>query len=241
MRIALFMVTLCVTLAGCATGPTANSRDPRDPFEPFNRSIFGFNDAVDRAVLKPVATAYRDVTPSVVRKGVGNFFANLEDFWSLANNLLQLKGRAAADTAVRLSVNTFLGLGGLIDLGDEMGIDRHKEDFGKTLGHWGVPSGPYLVLPFLGNSTVRDAAALPVDFKGDMVSNLSHTPTRFSLKALNLIDFRASFLNASALIEGAALDKYTFTRDAHLQTRQNAIDIGNSPDEDDAPIKPPAK
>ena len=138
MRIALFMVALCLTLAGCATGPTAN---PRDPFEPFNRSIFGFNDAVDRTVLKPVAIAYRDITPGVVRKGVGNFFANLEDFWSLANNLLQLKGRAAADTAVRLSVNTFLGLGGLIDLGDEMGIDRHKEDFGKPWGTGVCPAG----------------------------------------------------------------------------------------------------
>lgn len=237
MRIVLMTSALCLTLAGCATGPNAN---PRDPLEPYNRAVFGFNDAVDRTILKPVATAYRDVTPSVVRRGVGNFFANLEDFWSLANNLLQLKGRAAADTAVRLSVNTFLGLGGLIDLGDEMGIDRHKEDFGKTLGHWGVPGGPYLVLPLLGNFTIRDAAALPVDFKGDMVSNLSHKPSRYSLKALNLIDSRASFLNASALIEGAALDKYTFTRDAYLQSRQNAIDVGNSPDED-TPAQPPAK
>ena len=230
-------MALCLTLVGCATGPTAN---PRDPFEPFNRSIFGFNDAVDRTVLKPVATAYRNVTPGVVRTGVGNFFSNLEDFWSLANSLLQLKGRAAADTAVRLSVNTFLGLAGVIDLAGEMGIDRHKEDFGQTLGYWGVPGGPYLVLPLLGNFTLRDAAALPVDFKGDMVSNLSHQRSRYSLKALNLIDFRAAFLNASSLIEGAALDKYTFTRDAYLQSRRSAIYDGNAPDED-APAKPPAQ
>ena len=237
MRIVLFVMALCLTLVGCATGPTAN---PRDPFEPFNRSIFGFNDAVDRTVLKPVATAYRNVTPGVVRTGVGNFFSNLEDFWSLANSLLQLKGRAAADTAVRLSVNTFLGLAGVIDLAGEMGIDRHKEDFGQTLGYWGVPGGPYLVLPLLGNFTLRDAAALPVDFKGDMVSNLSHQRSRYSLKALNLIDFRAAFLNASSLIEGAALDKYTFTRDAYLQSRRSAIYDGNAPDED-APAKPPAQ
>jgi phospholipid-binding lipoprotein MlaA len=237
MRIASLVAAFCLTLAGCATGPNAN---PRDPLEPYNRAVFGFNDAVDRTVLKPVATAYRDLTPSVVRKGVGNFFSNLEDFWSLANSLLQLKGKAAADTAVRLSVNTFLGLGGLIDLGDEMGIDRHKEDFGKTLGYWGVPGGPYVVLPLLGNFTLRDASALPVDFKGDMVSNLSHTQTRYSLKALNLIDSRAAFLNASSLIDGAALDKYTFTRDAYLQARRNAIYDGNPPDED-APAKPPAK
>ena len=237
MRIVLFVMALCLTLVGCATGPTAN---PRDPLEPYNRAVFGFNDAVDRTVLKPVATAYRNVTPGVVRAGVGNFFSNLEDFWSLANSLMQLKGRAAADTAVRLSVNTFLGLAGVIDLAGEMGIDRHKEDFGQTLGYWGVPGGPYLVLPLLGNFTLRDAAALPVDFKGDMVSNLSHQRSRYSLKALNLIDFRAAFLNASSLIEGAALDKYTFTRDAYLQSRRSAIYDGNAPDED-APAKPLAK
>ena len=237
MRIVLFVMALCLTLVGCATGPTAN---PRDPLEPYNRAVFGFNDAVDRTVLKPVATAYRNVTPGVVRAGVGNFFSNLEDFWSLANSLMQLKGRAAADTAVRLSVNTFLGLAGVIDLAGEMGIDRHKEDFGQTLGYWGVPGGPYLVLPLLGNFTLRDAAALPVDFKGDMVSNLSHKRSRYSLKALNLIDSRAAFLNASSLIEGAALDKYTFTRDAYLQSRRSAIYDGNAPDED-APAKPPAQ
>ncbi len=237
MRIAVVAAILSLTLAGCATGPNAN---PRDPLEPYNRTVFGFNDAVDRTVLKPIATAYRSVTPGVVRTGVGNFFSNLEDFWSLANSVMQLKGQAVVDTAVRLSVNTFLGLAGVIDLAEEMGIERHKEDFGQTLGHWGVPGGPYVVLPFLGNFTLRDASALPVDFKGDMVSNLSHKRSRYSLKALNLIDARAEFLNASSLIEGAALDKYTFTRDAYLQSRRNAIYDGNPPDED-AQAKPPAK
>ena len=240
MRIAFLagiLALLGVTLSGCATGPNAN---PRDPLEPYNRAVFGFNDAVDRAVLKPVATAYRTVTPSVVRTGVGNFFSNLEDFWSLANSVLQLNGRAAVDTAMRLSVNTFLGLGGVIDIAGEAGIERHKEDFGQTLGRWGVPSGPYLVLPLLGNSTVRDAAALPVDFKGDIVTNLSDKKTRYSLKALNLVNSRAEFLNASALIDGAALDKYTFVRDAFLQARRNSIYDGNPPEED-LDAKPPAK
>lgn len=237
MKMLVLAGALSLTLSGCATGPAAN---PRDPLEPFNRSIFGFNDAVDRVVLKPVATAYRNVTPGPVRTGVGNLFANLEDFWSLANSVLQLKVRAAADTAMRVSVNTFLGLAGWIDLAGEMGIERHKEDFGQTLGYWGVAAGPYVVLPLLGNFTLRDAVALPVDFKGDMVSNLRHTPSRLALKAVNLIDSRAAFLNASALIEGAALDKYTFTRDAYLQARRNAIYDGNPPDED-APDKTPAK
>ncbi len=237
MRIAVVAAILSLTLAGCATGPNAN---PRDPLEPYNRTVFGFNDAVDRTVLKPIATAYRNVTPGVVRTGVGNFFSNLEDFWSLANSVMQLKGQAVVDTAVRLSVNTFLGLAGVIDLAEEMGIERHKEDFGQTLGHWGVPGGPYVVLPFLGNFTLRDASALPVDFKGDMVSNLSHKRSRYSLKALNLVDTRAEFLNASSLIEGAALDKYTFTRDAYLQARRSLIYDGNPPDED-AEAKPPAK
>lgn len=231
------LALLSVTLGGCATGPNAN---PRDPLEPYNRAVFGFNDAVDRTVLKPVATAYRTVTPSVVRTGVGNFFSNLEDFWSLANSVMQLNGRAAVDTVMRLSVNTFLGLGGVIDLAGEAGIERHKEDFGQTLGRWGVPAGPYVVLPLLGNFTLRDASALPVDFKGDMVSNLSHKRSRYSLKALNLVNSRAEFLNASALIDGAALDKYSFTRDAFLQARRNSIYDGNPPDEDPE-AKPPAK
>ena len=239
--LASLMVVLCLTIAGCASGPTAN---PRDPFESFNRSVFGFNDAVDRAVLKPVAIAYRQITPEPVRAGVGNFFANLEDFWSLANSVLQLKGRAAVDSVLRVSVNTFLGLGGVIDLAGAMGIERHPEDFGQTLGRWGVAAGPYVVLPLLGNFTLRDAAALPVDFKGDMVTNLSHRPTRLSLKAVNLIDSRAEFLNASSVLDAAALDKYTFTRDAHLQRRRSAVYDGNPPDEDadaDADAKPPAK
>ena len=237
MRIAVLVGILSLTLAGCATGPNAN---PRDPLEPYNRAVFGFNDAVDRTVLKPVATVYKNVTPGLVRTGVGNFFSNLEDVWSIANSVMQLKGQAAAETAVRFGVNTFLGLGGVLDIADEMGIERHKENFGKTLGYWGVPGGPYVVLPLLGNFTLRDAAALPVDFKGDVVSNLGHKPTLYSLKALNLIDTRAKFLNASALIDGAALDKYTFTRDAYLQSRRNAIYDGNPPDED-ATAKPPAK
>jgi len=204
-------------LGGCATGPNAN---PADPFEPYNRGMTTFNDNVDKAVLKPVATLYRDVTPQPVRTGAGNFFANLGDAWSFVNNLLQLRGREAYDSMVRLSVNSVLGLGGLLDIASEMGVERHRQDFGLTLGHWGVPTGPYLVLPLLGPSTVRDTAALSADlFVGDVVTYVSDVPWRNSLYVLRFVDKRASLLSATSVLEAAALDPYSFTRDAYLQLR----------------------
>ena len=149
-----------VLLTGCAT--VANP-DPRDPLESYNRSMTNFNEQVDAMVLKPVATAYKEVMPGPVRTGVSNFFANLGDVWSFVNNVLQLRGEAAASSFMRVNVNTFMGLGGLLDIASELGIDRYKQDFGLTLGRWGVGTGPYLVLPILGPSTVRDTFALPVD------------------------------------------------------------------------------
>lgn len=160
-------------LAGCATGPDAN---PRDPLEPYNRTVTDFNDGVDRAVLKPVATAYREVMPSPVRTGVSNFFANLGDIWSFVNNVLQFRGSEAMDSLVRFNVNTVFGLGGVLDIASEMGIPRRKTDFGLTLGRWGVPTGPYLVLPLLGPSTVRDTVALPVDVQGNPLRDLTWCP-----------------------------------------------------------------
>ncbi|MDO9197805.1 MAG: VacJ family lipoprotein [Rhodoferax sp.] len=216
-------------LGGCATGPNAN---PRDPLEPFNRGVYRFNDALDKAVLKPVATAYRDVLPGPVRRGVGNFFGNLEDAWSFVNNALQLKGQAAAESLVRFGVNTFLGLGGILDVASEMNIDKHTKDFGHTLGYWGVAPGPYLVLPLLGPSTLRDTVALPVDMMGDIVSNIEHVPTRNTAKAVRVVDNRAGLLRVTGLLEEAALDKYSFTRDAFLQSRRSSIFDGNPPDEE---------
>lgn len=222
-----------VLLTGCATGPTAN---PRDPLEPFNRGVYQFNDAVDRAVIKPAATAYRDVLPSPVRTGVNNFFSNLQDAWSAVNSALQLKGEAAGSSLARFGVNTFLGLGGVLDIASEMRIERHSEDFGQTLGHWGVGAGPYLVLPLLGPSTVRDTAALPVDAQGNLVASINDVATRNSATALNLLDRRAGLLEATKLLDQVALDPYTFTRDAHLQRRRNSVYDGNPPDEDE-PVK----
>jgi phospholipid-binding lipoprotein MlaA len=218
-----------LALTGCATVPNAY---PRDPLEPFNRGVYHLNDAVDRAVIKPVATAYRDVLPSPIRTGVNNFFSNLQDAWSAVNSALQLKGEAAGNNLVRFGVNTFLGLGGVLDIASEMRIERHTEDFGQTLGYWGVGAGPYLVLPLLGPSTVRDTAALPVDAQGNLVSGISDVGTRNSATALNLLDRRSRLLDATKLLDEVALDPYTFTRDAHLQRRRNSVYDGNPPDED---------
>ncbi|MDD2919253.1 VacJ family lipoprotein [Rhodoferax sp.] len=226
------MVISLVLLTGCATGPTAN---PRDPLEPFNRGMYQFNDAVDRAVIKPVATVYRDVLPSPVRTGVTNFFANLQDAWSIVNNALQLKGEAAGDSLARFGVNTFLGLGGVLDIASEMQIERHTEDFGQTLGHWGVGAGPYLVLPLMGPSTVRDTAALPVDAQGNLVSGVNDVSTRNSLTALSLLNRRSRLLDASKMLDQVALDPYTFTRDAFLQRRLNDVYDGYPPDDNGSP------
>ena len=208
-------------LAACATGPDAN---PRDPLEPLNRGVYQFNDAVDTAVLKPVATAYQKVTPSPIRTGVGNFFGNLGDLWSSVNAGLQLRPREATENLMRFSVNTVFGLGGALDIATEMGIPRTRLDFGQTMGFWGAPSGPYLVLPIFGSSSVRDGTGLVVDSYGDPVPGLDHVPTRNSLTALRVVDTRAMYLRASSLLEDAALDKYSFTRDLYLNRRQSQID-----------------
>ena len=207
-------------LQGCAISPDAH---PRDPWEPLNRQVASFNDGLDEAVVKPVATVYEHVTPPVVRTGVYNFFGNISDLWSLANNLLQLKPKESVETFFRVGVNTTLGLAGLIDVASELRLEKHKEDFGQTLGYWGVPTGPYVVLPLLGPSTLRDSLALPVDSRGDLVAGMSDVAGRNSLFALRLVDLRATLLGAGKLLEAAALDKYSFTRDAYLQRRRSQI------------------
>ncbi|MDQ0572005.1 phospholipid-binding lipoprotein MlaA [Variovorax paradoxus] len=216
-------------IAGCASGPHAN---PADPFEPMNRGVTRFNDTVDEAVLVPVATAYTRVLPSMVRTGVSNFFGNLGDVWSFANSVAQLKLQNSAETFMRVNVNTFFGLGGLLDIATEAGIDRHEEDFGQTLGRWGVGAGPYVVLPLFGPSTLRDTAALPVDRAGGVVSNMHDVAWRNSLSFVEAVDTRAKYLRAGRLLDDAALDKYTFTRDAFLQHRRNDVYDGNPPDDE---------
>jgi phospholipid-binding lipoprotein MlaA len=216
-------------LQACAT--VANP-DPRDPLESFNRGVFGFNDVVDRAVIKPTATVYRDVTPDWFRKGVGNFFANLGDVWSVVNNALQLRGRDTGDSLGRVMVNTTIGLGGLVDVASDLNIERHSADFGLTLGRWGVGAGPYVVLPLLGPYTLREVAALPVDQQGNLVNHIADDPTRYGLTILNVVDLRAKYLRAGDVVEGAALDKYSFTRDSYLQRQRNRVYDGNPPEDE---------
>lgn len=219
-------------LTGCATGPNAN---PKDPLEPMNRSISRFNDSLDENVLKPVATGYRDVTPDLVQKGVRNVFNNLADIWSTVNSGLQLKGRDTAESFMRVVVNTVFGVYGIFDVATEINLQRHTEDFGQTLGYWGVPSGPYLVLPVLGPSTLRDGVGTRMDISLDAVRNLDHIPTRNATMGLRVVARRAEFLKASGMLEEAALDKYSFTRDSYLQYRRSQIYDGNPPEEEDLP------
>lgn len=207
-------------LSGCASGPNAN---PADPLEPLNRTIFGFNEGVDRVVLKPVATVYRDVTPAPVRTAATSFFGNLSDVWSIVNNLLQGKPVEAADSLARVTTNTLWGLGGIFDVATELKIPRHSEDFGQTLGYWGFDAGPYIVLPLLGPSSVRDTVGTLVDYQGDLVSRTDNVPVRNSLTVLRVVNVRANLLGAGEVVDQAALDKYSFTRDIYLQRRASLI------------------
>jgi phospholipid-binding lipoprotein MlaA len=204
-------------LGGCATN------NPKDPLEKFNRAVFTFNDKVDQVALKPAATAYKNATPSFVQTGVNNFFGNLSDLWSSVNQFAQLKGQDGLNDFMRFAVNSTLGLGGVLDIATPAGMRKHNEDLGQTLGYWGVPSGPYLMLPLLGPSTVRDTAALPGDFWGDPWTHVEPVSDRNIGSALRAVDQRASVLDASNLLEDAALDRYEFIRDGYLQRRSSRV------------------
>jgi phospholipid-binding lipoprotein MlaA len=221
------MAVVLVLLSGCATGPNAH---PQDPLEPWNRGVYRFNEGLDNAVLKPVATAYQDVVPSPVRTGVNNFFGNLRDLWSAANAALQLRPQEAVENFMRFNVNTFLGFAGVLDIASEMQIPRTTLDFGHTLGDWGMPSGAYLVLPVLGPSSVRDTVGFVVDRQGDLISQrVDHVATRNSMQGLRIVNTRAELLPATNMLDQIALDKYSFVRDGYLQRRQSQI---RPPEED---------
>lgn len=237
----LLATAAAAVLAGCATGPTAN---PKDPLEPFNREVSRINEDFDKGVLRPVSQFYADYTPTPVQRAVENFFSNVSDVYSAVNNLLQGKpGRAAEDT-MRVAINSVLGIGGLIDIATPAGLPKYKEDFGQTMGVWGVPAGPYLVLPLFGPSSVRDAGGMLVDRQFDPSAYIYPVSLRNSLAGVRIVAGRAQLLGATGLIEQAALDKYAFMRDAYLQRREYQVYDGDPPsrpdewESEDSPVAP---
>jgi phospholipid-binding lipoprotein MlaA len=220
-------VLACAALLAGTAG--AAPADASDPLEPVNRSVDARNRRVDQAVLRPVAQAYERAVPSLARRGVSNFFANLGDVWSAANSVLQLKPGDAAQNGMRFAVNTMFGLGGLLDIATDAGIERHKEDFGSTLARWGVPAGPYMVLPLLGPSTLRDTVALPVDWIGHPLGRVSPVADRYAIAAAGAVDVWARLLPLDGAMD-LAFDRYSFLRDAYLQHRAAQV----RPDDQDA-------
>ncbi|ACL73528.1 Surface lipoprotein-like protein [Thioalkalivibrio sulfidiphilus HL-EbGr7] len=213
-------------LVGCAS--TQGPRDPADPWEGYNRAMFQFNEAVDKAVLKPVAQGYVKVTPRPVRTGIGNFFANLGDVTNLFNNILQLKFEPALNDFGRITFNSTIGLLGILDVASHMDLPKSNEDFGQTLGHWGVPSGPYLVLPLLGPSTVRDAPSLYVDALTNPLYYHEPEGRRNILAGVYVIDTRAGFLATEQMLDGIAADRYSAIRDFYLQRREFLVHNGEA-------------
>nr|WP_228050822.1 VacJ family lipoprotein [Pontibacterium sinense] len=201
-----------------------------DPWEGYNRVMFGFNEGLDKYALKPITLGYKAITPDLVETGVSNFFDNISDVGSLLNNVLQAKFEAAGEDLARVSFNTTFGLGGVLDVATPMGIEEHNEDFGQTLGYWGMSSGPYLVLPLFGPSNVRDTGGLIVDSITSPISNIEDDSARYAVIGLQAIDTRSGLLEAEKLITG---DRYTFIRDAYLQRREFSINDGQSEDYDD--------
>ena len=218
--------------AGCAS--THVTTDPKDPFEGYNRVVYSFNQHFDDAVAKPVAKTYKKITPVWVDAGITNFFSNLGDVIIVANDLLQLKLIQTTTDTARLFFNTTIGVFGFIDVASHMDLPKHNEDFGQTLGYWGVPPGPYFVLPFLGPSTIRDTVGLGTDyFEFDPVFHKATSAARNSMYVVDFIDTRADLLSASRLLKAAALDPYTYTREAYFQRRRYYIYDGNPPPDDE--------
>ena len=225
LRAILGKIAMALVVGGLISG-CASTGNSKDPYEGFNRAMFTFNDKVDQVAMKPAATVYRNVLPSFVQTGVGNFFGNIGDVWIAANNLMQGKVEDGMSDVGRVLINSSVGIGGLFDIASEAGLPKHDEDFGQTLGKWGFKSGPYVVLPFLGPSTVRDTIALPADFYADPWGHVRPVRLRNPGYVVRVVDRRAANLNAGSLIEDAALDKYEFVRDAYLQRRESQINDG---------------
>ena len=234
MKIRFVMLCLLSGLfaSGCAS--TNGPADAKDPLESYNRAVYKFNQHFDDAVAKPVAKTYKKITPAWVNTGITNFFSNLGDVVIMVNDLLQFKLLQTASDTARLFFNTTIGVFGFVDVATHLDLPKHNEDFGQTLGYWGVPPGPYFVLPFLGPSTIRDTVGLGTDYtQFDPTFNKTTSATRNSLYVLDYVDTRADLLSASRLLKAAALDPYIYTREAYFQRRRYYVYDGNPPPEDD--------
>jgi phospholipid-binding lipoprotein MlaA len=232
MRSGLKIALLClvaVLSVGCATIPPDAGRNPTDPWEVYNRHVADFNDRADEYVIKPVAEGYAKVVPEPVRDCIGNIFRNLGDVGNAINNLLQGKAYEATSDICRVAINSTVGLLGCFDVASKVGLARSNEDFGQTFGRWGIGNGPYFVLPLLGPSTVRDAFGRVADVYADPVSYINGDAYEVAAQSVRIVDVRANLLQASRLLDGAALDKYQFVRDGYLQRRRNLIYDGNPP------------
>jgi phospholipid-binding lipoprotein MlaA len=237
LPVAVLIAALLAGLAGCTTIRESRGGPGQrlDPWENWNRKVFNFNEDLDKKILKPVATAYTDVVPQEMRRGVSNFFSNFADAWSSINNMLQGKFELGFEDLTRVGANTLFGLGGVLDVASEMGLDHHYEDFGQTLGRYGVGAGAYVVLPVLGPSTVRDTAALPLDRLASPPAFFDATSTQIGLTVLQIINTRSGLLGATRVIDDISLDKYTFVRDAYLQRRRSLVFDGDVPETPAAP------
>ena len=224
-----FGLLLTVALGACSTVGAKTEGQKLDPWEPWNRKVFSFNEGLDATLLKPAATVYSKFVPQLVRQGVGNFFGNAADAWSFVNNMLQGRVEAAGKDLIRVGTNTVFGLGGVIDVASEMGLYHQYEDFGQTLGRWGVGAGAYVVWPLFGPSTVRESFAMPFDRLASPALLINDGASQFALAGLQLINTRAEFLGASRVLDDIALDKYTFVRDAYLQRRRSLLSSGDEP------------
>ena len=224
----ILLVGLCMTfLSACAT---TGGLDERDPWEGFNRGVYTFNETMDNILFEPIGKVYDFITPDVLDSGITNFFRNIAQVPVIANNILQFKFDQAVNDTVRLFLNSTIGLLGFFDISTEAGLASSKADFGQTLAHWGVSSGPYLVMPFFGPGTIRHAAGYAVDGALNPVFYLDNDLTKAGLLSLNFVDVKSDLLSAVDLLEEAALDKYEFTKNAYFEKRNNKINGGEFAD-----------
>lgn len=231
LRLHAVIVVFALGLSACSSIP-ADARTESDPWEPLNRTLFSMNEAIDKASTKPLAKGYRKIMPGPVRKGVSNFFSNLAAPRSAINNFLQGKPGRGVSEMGRFVINSIIGVGGIIDIATPSGLEEHREDFGQTAAVWGVPDGPYVILPFLGPQTLRDAIFMPVDIVVDPHFHYDNTSVRDKLYVLRLIDLRYRLLAAEKFLEDSK-DRYVTTRESYLQNREYEVYDGDPPEDDD--------